>query len=256
MQDHNGKRSEISGTAKCWFVHRQGTVMGPYSTQEVENRMHAGQFNADCWVWVRGAKEWSPMAEWPVLVERQAQVDQWTQEAHQPTWYVDFGRGKNPIGPISRNELVAQLVKLKFSSQLEGIKLWGSNLKTWTNVFEITDILDLVGISRREVPRAPLMGEVAVTRAGTKSDANVVKAMSVSLNGISLKNCGFLRTGDHVQLSVKSHELAQILHAQAVVLYVGKTGDCGLRFTEISAEDRAMIGDHVRHFIQSDLAAA
>jgi hypothetical protein len=256
MQDHNGKRSEISGTAKCWFVHRQGTVMGPYSTQEVENRMHAGQFNADCWVWVRGAKEWSPMAEWPVLVERQAQVDQWTQEAHQPTWYVDFGRGEKPIGPISRNELVAQLVKLKFSSQLEGIKLWGSNLKTWTNVFEITDIFDLVGISRREVPRAPLMGEVAVTRAGTKSDANVVKAMSVSLNGISLKNCGFLRTGDHVQLSVKSHELAQILHAQAVVLYVGKTGDCGLRFTEISAEDRAMIGDHVRHFIESDLAAA
>ena len=100
------------------------------------------------------------------------------------------------------------------------------------------------------------MGEVAIARVGSKHVAQIARAMSVSLNGIGLKNCKDLKVGDHVQISLKSFELDGIVHAQAVVLYVGKNGDCGLRFEEIGGESKALIDQHVRHFLDSDRAAA
>ena len=232
-----------------WFIHQGGSVTGPHSEVEVERRLGSGTLTPEVLIWARGANEWQPISEWKTL---QAKIAAIANANTGRVWYCDSGSGQ-PAGPLTEAELIDHL---KGFSRLESMLLWGSGLEKWTPLFEVADVMDLIGISRRESPRVPLLGQVAVTQIGSSSPAQVLQTATVSNGGIGVKLAGFLTPGDRVQLVIRSRDFGSILHVTGRVLYVSRTGDAGIKFDETSAELRSVLHDHIRRFNSNERAAA
>ncbi len=224
-----------------WFVHRDGSVLGPFSSDEVETNISNGSFGPDCLVWARGTNEWSPISQWKNLAQKLTASQ---KAADNRVWYCDSGSG-HPAGPLTQNELADHLRGL---NRWDIVTIWGTGLLKWLPLFEVPEVMDLVGISRRENPRAPLLGQVALTTVGSQTPAQVLPALTISIGGFGVKNGGGFNRGDKVQIAIKSREIAGTIHALGEVLYVSRMGDAGVRFIDISSEDKALIIEHVKRF--------
>jgi hypothetical protein len=231
-----------------WFIHSNGVVLGPFKTDDVNSRITKKEFGADCLVWAKGSNEWLPMNQWSIL---SAKADQETKTVVERVWYCDSGTGQ-PAGPLTQKELVDHL---KGINRWDIVTLWGTGLLKWLPLFEVPEVMDLVGISRRENPRAPLLGEIALTQVGSAIAAHVVPALTISVKGFGIKNAGFLQRGEKVQIAIKSRELPATIHATGEVLYVSRSGDAGIKFVDLSPESLALLVDHIRRFTD-EIAAA
>ena len=231
-----------------WFIHREGIVHGPFKASEVNDRIAKNEFGADCLVWARGSNEWLPMDQWGVL---SAKANEGSKTVAQRVWYCDSGAGQ-PAGPLTQNELVDHLKGL---NRWDIVSLWGTGLLKWLPLFEVPEVMDLVGISRRENPRAPLLGQIALTTVGSSLPAQVVPALTISIGGFGVKAAGFLQRGDKLQIAIKCREFTTTIHAAGEVLYVSRAGDAGIKFLDLTPETKALIADHVRKFHDESLAA-
>lgn len=224
-------------------------MLGPFSASDVESRIASGTLGPGCLIWARGSTEWSPISDWESL---RARVEVAQKAEVGRIWYCDSGAGQ-PAGPLTQSELIDHLKAMK---RLEAVTLWGTGLAKWLPLFEIPDVMDLVGISRREHPRAPLLGQVAITQIGSSTPAQMLPALTVSIGGIGVKNAGFLARGDRVAVILKSPDLPSAVHASGEVVYVSRAGDAGVRFNDLPAESRSILFDHVRRFHDAALGKA
>lgn len=245
MKSGDGK----SSSKQTWFVHREGTVLGPFSSYEIEARVLDGTLGEGCLIWARGTTEWSPIAEWKDL---QTKVEALQKVADGRIWYCDSGSGQ-PAGPLTQSELIDHLKGL---TRLEAVTLWGTGLHKWMPLFEVPDVMDLLGISRRENPRAPLLGSIAITPIGSTIPAQVLPALTISIGGFGVRTAGFLNRGDRVQIAIKSSDLPSTIHATGEVVYVSRSGDAGIKFTELPAESKSILFDHVRRFTDASATKA
>lgn len=230
-----------------WFIHRDGAVLGPFTTSEVDDRIATGGLAADCLVWARGSNEWLPMDQWKTL---SSQIEESSKGTKHRVWYCDSGAGQ-PAGPLTQDELVEHLKGL---NRWDIVTLWGTGLLKWLPLFEVPEVMDLVGISRRENPRAPLLGQIACTPMGSTTPAQILPCLTVSIGGFGVKAAGALSRGDKVQVVIKSRDLPGPVHATGEVLYVSRIGDAGVKFLDLSPEARAILSDHIQRF--NDAAAA
>ncbi len=231
-----------------WFIHREGAVLGPFTPADVEKQISSGHFNSECLVWARGSNEWLPMSQWKSLVGRMADPAKTVAER---VWYCDSGAGQ-PAGPLTQNELIDHLKGL---NRWDIVTLWGTGLLKWLPLFEVPEVMDLVGISRREHPRAPLLGQVALTPSGTSTPAQILPSLTISVGGMGLKNAGFLQRGDRVQIAIRSRDIPTVIHVTGEILYVSRIGDAGVKFIDLSPEARALLTDHIQKF-HDQVAAA
>jgi hypothetical protein len=232
-----------------WFIHRDGAVLGPFSGDEVERNIESGSLGPDCLVWARGTNEWSPISEWKSLSSK---IYASQKSSDSRVWYCDSGSG-HPIGPLTQGELADHLRGL---NRWDIVTLWGTGLVKWLPLFEVPEVMDLVGISRRENPRAPLLGQVALTAVGNNMPAQLLQALTVSVGGFGVKNAGDLNRGDKVQIAIKSPEFSSTVHAIGEIIYVSRTGEAGVKFLDITTENKAIISDHVRRFNDEAAVAA
>lgn len=232
-----------------WFIHRDGAVQGPFTKNEVDDRISAGTLGADCLVWARGSNEWLPIDQWKTL---SAKIEDSNKPAKTRVWYCDSGAGQ-PAGPLTQDELVQHLKGL---NRWDIVTLWGTGLLKWLPLFECPDVMDLVGISRRENPRAPLLGQISITPVGSSQPAQITPSLTVSIAGFGIRNGGFLSRGDRVQVAIKSRDLPSVIHAAGEVLYVSRMGDAGIKFLELSPEAQSILADHIRRFTDQAAAAA
>lgn len=232
-----------------WFVHRDGAVLGPFSSDEVEKNIASGSLGPDCLIWARGTNEWSPISDWKSI---SAKIHASHKSSDNRVWYCDSGSG-HPIGPLTQGELADHLRGL---NRWDIVTLWGTGLVKWLPLFEVPEVMDLVGISRRENPRAPLLGQVALTAVGSSMPAQVLQALTVSIGGFGVKNAGALNRGDKVQIAIKSREFSATVHALGEIIYVSRTGEAGVKFLDITAENKAIISAHIRRFHDEASVAA
>ncbi|MDX9732379.1 MAG: GYF domain-containing protein [Bdellovibrionales bacterium] len=224
-----------------WFVHREGTVLGPYTTAEVESRISSGSLGEDSMIWARGTNEWSPVAKWKAL---SSSLEESSKKNNNRIWYCDSGLG-HPAGPLNQTELIEHL---KGINRWDTVTLWGTGLSKWLPLFEVPEVMDLVGISRRAHPRAPLLGQAALTPVGSTIPAQLLPTLTVSIGGFGVKNAGFLHRGDLVQISIRSREIPSAVHATGEVLYVSRNGEAGIKFRDLSTEAQSVLFDHIRRF--------
>ena len=231
--------------AKLWFIYTNNVVSGPFTTEQVHERIQSGACPRESFIWWKGQREWLSVTTWEQQLEKIVKADQ--SKSENPIWYVD--QGQNPVGPLTENEM---LETLRGNTDLSRVRLWSVGMAKWTNVFELPEVMDQMGISRREHERAPLMGQVAVTRTTDVPQTFMAAAGSVSISGMGLNGAHALKKGDEVQLVVKSHEFPQAMHFHGTVVYVTSQGYAGIKFSKVHPESQSLIFDYVKKFTQAD----
>lgn len=224
-----------------WFVYSNDVVTGPFETDQVRAQLRTGQIAPGSYIWWKGQREWIPVTLWESQLA--TIVKSTTERAQSPVWYID--NGGSSIGPLTQKEL---LDNLKGVNQLNHVKLWAAGMEKWTSLYELSDVMEQLGISRRENARAPLMGSVAITRSNDDPKGFVLKAASVSVAGMGVIGVHDLRKGDELSLLIKSSEFRGPLHLRGIVAYVTSNGYAGIRFHKVSAEMQSVIFDYVKRF--------
>jgi hypothetical protein len=226
---------------KIWFVYSNGIVNGPFDTQKVREGLTQGNWTSSAFVWWKGQREWMPIRIWENQLEKILKAE--TEKIQSPVWYVDVSG--SPVGPLTQKEMLDHLQGI---SDLNRVRLWTVGMNKWTNLFDLHNIMDQLGLSRREHERAPLLGTVVVTQNSENAPPIHTRAASISGGGIGLNGAQGLTRGDEVQLLVKSNEFPNPIRVKAVVAYVTSQGYAGLRFLNIHQETSALIFDYVRKF--------
>lgn len=225
----------------AWFIYSNEKVSGPFATETVREKVASGQLAQNSYVWWKGEREWVHVATWLTQVDRIVQTA--SERASKPVWYVDAG--KSPTGPLTEKELIDHL---KTCGSLGRVRLWAVGMEKWTPLFELAEVMELLGLSRRENERAPLMGSVTVSRSNDAPQVFDVRAASISVDGMGLTGRHDLRPGDTLNLTVRSAELSETLLLNGEVAYVTSNGYAGVRFQKVTAEMHSTIVEYVRRF--------
>ena len=231
----------------AWFIYSNEVVSGPFDTDTVREKLQDGHLSSGCFVWWKGQREWIQVAAWENQLDQLLEVA--VERAQKPVWYMESAG--NPVGPLTQNELIDNLRGI---AHLNRIRLWAVGMKKWSSLFALPDIMELLGISRRENERAPLMGTVAVSRSNDDPRGFMVKTASISVAGMGLVGSHDLRVGDSVSLLIKSNEFPNNIHVRGQIAYVTAQGYAGIRFEVVNSETQGLILDYVKRF-NSDAGA-
>lgn len=224
-----------------WFVCKSENVQGPFSGEEIKAQAAGGTLPLDCLIWGRGQKDWIPLARW---VKEAGQKVEAAPVVHEQLWhYAVDGASK---GPMTRAELINEVRALK---QKDEILVWTKGMKAWADLYEFHDLLDEIGLNRREHPRAPIHGQAVVKIDDTHS-------MLAQLKVISLGGCGItgihenLAIGQTITIEMRSDELGDSITSKATVQYITQSGYIGLKFQSLSIENKARIMQYVKQVNQ------
>jgi hypothetical protein len=234
--------------ANSWFICTNDVVSGPFSTEQVRNQIASGALHTNSFIWWKGQPEWIPLSTWESQLAEILKAKK--EKAENKIWYIDLGM--NTLGPLTQSELIENL---RGQESFGRINLWSVGMEKWTSIFDMREVMEEVGISRRLNERAPLMGSVAVSRSNIDPRSYVMKAASISMAGMRVTGEHDLRRGDHVTIVIKSASLPASLHLSGEVAYVTSQGYVGVRFVKAQPEAQTIIVDYVKRFIQDEVTS-
>lgn len=219
-----------------WFLSVEEDVSGPFSTDEVKAKMARGLPEA-CLIWGRAQEDWRSLDWWerelPKLMEG---------NPHHPEnrkWH--FAHEGQSHGPMSRADLIEGLGKVE---SFQGVMLWTKGMKGWAPVYEFHDVMDEVGVNRREHPRARIQGSITLQQDEL---VTIAQLHTVSEGGLGVTGLHGVSAGQEIQMEIKSPSLTESIHAKAEVRYTTESGYTGFQFIQISTESKAILIDYIRH---------
>jgi hypothetical protein len=218
-----------------WFVQREEGVDGPLSTEDVQTRLQTGQFSSQNLIWGRGLPAWQRLEWWMRELPRLATAQQIQLEPEH--WHFAY-KGKS-YGPFSKDSLAMELKSL---NNLGEVMVWTKGMKEWAPLFEFHEILNAIGVNKRQFPRAELDGKAVIKTV----DATLIgRLVAIGEGGCGLIVEGGLVPGQPVTLELQSSAFREVLSAKAEVRYVsGQVA--GMKFTNMSMENKGAIISFVR----------
>lgn len=237
--------------SQIWFLYVDDIVSGPFTTDQVNSQLGSGQVSPNAFIWWKGQTEWIPLKNWQSQLSDIMQSMQKDVRKQNQVWYMDIGNSQ--VGPITQTELIEHL---KATPHLNKIRLWSVGMKQWTSLFELGEVMDLLGLSRRENLRAPIMGTVAVNRSTDDPKGFVLKATTISVAGMGVSGSHDLRAGDLVSLVIKSNGFKSSIHLRGEVTYVTSQNFAGIRFLQAPAETQSLILAYVKKFSRASSPAS
>ena len=219
-----------------WFIAKNEEVSGPYSTEAVQAKVSQGSILGDDWIWSRNLNSWKTISWWLCELPNLAKQDLKPEE--EEVWH--YAVNDNSFGPLSRVQLISELYQLP---NQKGILLWTKGMKAWTPVYEFFDIMDEIGVNRRQFPRASINGNVVV-----KVDNQTIlgKLSTISEGGFGVSGVTQLSSGQHVHAEIKTPHFPNSIHIKAVVQYATSRGFVGFKFENIHMEAKSSIIEYVK----------
>lgn len=220
-----------------WFICENDKVRGPFSSDELKAMAANGTVTLDSLIWGRSQTEWIVINKWlkEVLPTAQDQNDVNTKQM----WH--YAVGGDSKGPMNRIELIAELKSLRTKDE---VLLWTKGMKAWADLYEFHDILDELGMNKREHERAQISGQV-IFKIGNVD--HIGQLRTISSGGFG---CNDLKTslaiGQVVTLTIQSDQLNLKIMTKATVQYVSDSGFYGFKFNSISMESRTVIMEYIR----------
>lgn len=220
-----------------WFVQVKDRVEGPLTQSEIQNRIQLGSISGADLVWGSGMDQWRSISWWN---QESSNVELTQTAIQQPlpeTWH--FALNGNSHGPYRRAELLDELKKV---NNLGDVLLWTKGMKEWAPLFEFHEILSSIGVNKRQFPRADISGQVTLK---TGERTLVAQALTISEGGMGVALEEGVVSGQQISVEIQSPAFRGPVHAKAEVRYVSN-GVTGLRFTNVSQENKAAIISFVR----------
>ena len=231
-----------------WFLLQGEKVQGPFTHDEVRAEYAAGQTEENCLIWGRQHNLWQPLSTWLKTIS-QTEMQTTNDTVTQQLWhYAIEGESK---GPMPRVELVNELKNLHHKGE---ILVWTKGMKAWADLFEFHDLLDEMGLNRREHPRSPINGSIVVKY----DDQTIIGLLkSISPGGFGAVNLGnTLSIGQVVSVEIKSESLNSTVVVKSIVQYVSESGFYGFKFQSINMEAKAHIMEFIRRSKEPTAEAA
>jgi hypothetical protein len=227
-----------------WFLLHQDRIHGPFSTEEVENQARARQIPDSALIWGRPQQGWKPLNWWQ---NQGAKL-----EAEQPVpkkmrrWHFAFGGTSH--GPFAQDQLVNELRNVK---DTQDVLLWTKGMPAWAPLHEFHEVMDALGINKREHPRAAISG-VATVKIGEITAIGQV--VSISPGGCGLMSVQGIEPSQMVQVEIKCEALRDAIRSRAQVRYIDDNGLAGLKFDQLASESRNMIIEYIRSLTEHKAA--
>ena len=228
---------------KIWFLYSSidKKVSGPFVSDDVHQKLGTGEITLDCSIWWKGQREWLSVRTWISSGEKLLKSQK--EKSNNAIWYIDLGG--EPAGPLTQSEMIDSL---RGHQNFNRIRLWTVGMKNWKSIFEFSEVMDDLGVSRREHTRAPLIANVQLNRIGDNEAPIVLKAATLSIAGIGLNNASSLMKGEELQIMIQTNEFSAPIRARATVIYVSSNGNAGLKFQQLHPESQSIIYDYIRKF--------
>jgi hypothetical protein len=229
--------ADLTFVMEKWFVIQNERVTGPFTSDEMKAQVADGHISAESLIWGRPLKSWTPAKTW--IKELSQAVQNAEKKVSYQMWhYAVEGVSK---GPISRTDLVNEIKNLHSKGE---ILVWTKGMKAWADLFEFYDLIDEIGINRREHPRAHIQGSV-VLKLNDQTIIGQLQTLSPGGFGATQIN-NQLSIGTVVTAEIRSEALGQSVTGKAAVQYLTDNGFVGFKFTAVNMETKARIHEYIR----------
>ena len=224
-----------------WFICHNETVRGPFTTDDIKTQLSSGILDLDATIWSRGQTEWSKVSTWSKQAHNEPENSGAERGKQEQLWhYAMQGQSK---GPMPRAQLINEIRSIQ---QKDEILVWTKGMKSWADLFEFHDLLDEIGLNKREHPRATISGQAVLTTEDGTSIIAQLKTVSPGGAGVD-QIFTSLSIGQTVTLEIKSPTLGEeAITSKATVQYVTDASFVGLKFVSLSMENKARILQYVR----------
>lgn len=217
-----------------WFVQNNDVVDGPMGTEEVHSRLKSGFFKDAHLIWGQGFSEWQTLSWWKAEIENLSKNQ---PEAAPELWH--YATQGQSHGPMTRPELISDLKNL---SNVGDVVVWTRGMTEWIPLFEFHDLLNDVGVNKRQFPRVDVTGRCVIK---TESGSSIAQLTSIGEGGCGVLLGTGLSPGQEVSVELHSPALSEVIYAKAECRF-SRGGILGLRFTQISVENKGTIIQYVR----------
>lgn len=231
-----------------WFVYHKNTVLGPYSTTDVHAHLASSKINEDTFIWWKGEKDWISILQWkneyPSIIKK-------LEEHFSVEWSIKDPKMTSPF--MSFDECLQYLKNTELNSS---IYICQKGKENWESIFTNSIFMNALEMTRRKVPRVPIVATAKVSKADSKF-SYLVKVNIVGQGGIGVSGLGKnFPTGTNVDIKIESPSLSIPIHAEGRILYHTKDGASGIEFEKISAEPLSAIIEYVNQFQETRTKAA
>ena len=222
-----------------WFIHSNEKILGPFSIENILERLQSGDLSYEGYIWSKGQAEWVALADWETNIEKYRDLNNESEKS----WKVRTPNGTQ--GDLEFQEVLAFLKRMK---SYEMVAVAPNDSNEWTPLYSSFAFMEALKLSRRNFLRAPLMGLAKVTRS-TSRFSYVVKTSTIGQGGIGIFGLGTqFEAGTKVQLRVESEDLNAPLNLTGAVVYSSDKGHVGIKFEDVPAESNAVILDYMKRF--------
>lgn len=220
-----------------WFICNNENTAGPYEANQVKQLVEQGQVPLDSLIWGRGMETWTTVTQW-MNGNYSTRVQ---PKSSEPMWH--YAREGVSKGPMTRAEMIYELSNIR---DKDLILVWTKGMKAWADLYEFPDLIQALGMNRREHPRAPVKGTVMLRHADT---ATLCQLRTIGPGGIGASGAPkSLRMGDAVQLDISASALGDTISVKGKVQYTTELGYIGIKFDGMSQEARSKIIEHVNEY--------
>lgn len=225
-----------------WFVYHRNSVLGPFTTNEVESQLNLGKLSEDSFIWWKGEKDWVPLSQWkneyPAIVQR-------LEEHFNVEWKIK--KGNQTTSFMSFDECVAFFKNEELTNDIFICKK-DPRGQEWESIFTNTIFLNALEMTRRKFPRVPIVATAKISKSDSKF-SYLVKVNTVGQGGVGIAGLGKnFPTGTSVDIKIESPSFPIPVHAEGRVVYHTKDGVTGVEFEGINAESENTVIEYVNRF--------
>lgn len=227
--------------SQIWYIYSNDIVSGPFSTENIENGLVQNKWSMESLIWWKGQRDWVPIETWRKDLKNI--LESLKTNIQTTAWYLEYlGTQK---GPMNSKELY-QFVQS--NGIIGSCRVWANGMERWMNIFEINDLIEHFGITRRKHPRAPIKGELVIKNPDNTDQSFVGHLGSISAGGLGVTGLEKITVGDSISFSVQSPLLAQKINTSARIVYSYIGGYTGLEFKNLTKEFEDLIASYVGQF--------
>ncbi|NQY99603.1 MAG: DUF4339 domain-containing protein [Bdellovibrionales bacterium] len=220
-----------------WFTFHNERIEGPFSTDELKQKVQLGSVSSEALVWGQAQSDWKPLSWWHSNLDEL--LSRLQNNFDDRLWH--YAMQGQSYGPMSRKQLVSELKKV--TGDPNSALIWTKGMPNWAPIHEFHDLMDEVGVNRRAYPRAPIEGKVIINLSESQTIIGQLK--TISEGGFGALNVSGLVAGTEVAIEIQSESMPTV-HATAQVRYVSESQFAGFKFSQINREAISRIVSYVK----------
>jgi len=229
-----------------WFILQNDLIEGPFSTDQVKAWAESHPSDSKAMVWGKAQTDWRPIQWW--LVEAPDLIKKIHEVQDDRLWH--YAVGGKAHGPFTRGDLIGQLKELPMTSDL---LLWTKGMPAWAPIFDFYDILNEIGVNRRQHPRADIEGKISFS---VRNQTVQGRLLTISEGGLGFDGVPGLQAGDILNTEIDSDSFYDPITVKIEVRYINEHGFVGCRFHGLGSEARSSIIQYVRQSGRTVVRAA